>query len=402
MTVSTVPGKLQRMALDHLWMHNADWVQMSRDGEPLIVVEGQGIRVKDDQGNSWIDVNGGYASVHVGYGRQEIADAVYEQMRRISYFPQRMASPPTIELAAKLAQLTPGSLSRVFFASGGSEANETALKIARAYHHRRGEHGRYKIISRHGSYHGATGGVVWLGSQPQSPRTDYEPAPPGMLYAPQPNYYRCPFASASPHECATRCAAAIESLIQQHGPETVAAVIAEPVASAPGAAVPADEYWPALREICDKYGVLLIVDEVITGFGRTGKMFGIEHWGVIPDIMTLAKGMCSSYVPLGATIARQEIADEFTGEGNFLRHVFTFSGHPAAAAAGLKNMEIIEREALVNRAAEIGDYFQGRLDELHQKHSIVGAARGIGLLRCLEIVADRKTQGPFSARSQGF
>ena len=162
-----------------------------------------------------------------------------------------------------------------------------------------------------------------------------------------------------------------------------------------GVAVPADEYWPSVREICNKYGVLLIVDEVITGFGRTGKMFGIEHWDVVPDIMTLAKGMCSSYVPLGATIARQEIADEFAGEDKFLRHVFTFSGHPVATTAGLKNIEIIEREALVNRAIEMGDYFKGRLGELRKKHSIVGDARGIGLLLCLEIVADRNTKAPF-------
>ena len=185
--------------------------------------------------------------------------------------------------------------------SGGSEANETALKIARAYHKRIGEPGRYKVISRIGSYHGMTAGVLWLGGSPYQPRHDYEPIYPGMVHAPQPNPYRSSLDGETASENAVRCAEAVERLIQFHGPQTVAAVIAEPVAIPQGAVVPGDEYWPMMRQICDKYGVLLIADEVICGFGRTGKMFALEHWGVAPDIMTVAKGIISSYLPMAAT-----------------------------------------------------------------------------------------------------
>jgi adenosylmethionine-8-amino-7-oxononanoate aminotransferase len=392
----TETEELRALALEYLWMHNADWEQMARDGEPLIVVEGDGLQVTDSDGNRWLDVNGGYASVNVGYGRHEIAEAAYEQMRRINYFPQRAANPPTIRLAQKLAEISPGRLARTFFASGGSEANETALKIARAYHHRRGDKGRYKIVSRRSSYHGATGGVLWLGAIEGTPPAEYEPAYPGLLYAPQPHTYRCEFGSRSASECATRCAEAIEQLIQTNEPETVAAVIAEPIASGPGAVVPGDEYWPLVREICDRYGVLLIADEIVTGFGRTGKMFALEHWGVEPDIMTIAKGMCSTYLPLGAAVARQEIADEFAGEGNQFHHVFTASGHPVAAAAGLKNIEILEADGLVENAVEVGGYFKGRLKELQDQHPIIGDVRGIGLMLALEFVADRASKERFA------
>ena len=388
-------NNLRRLALEHLWMHNADWSQMTKLGEPLVIVEGEGLQVKDMDGKTWIDVNGGYSSVNIGYGRKEIGDAAYEQMQRIAYFPQRTTNPPVVQLAAKLADITPGSLSRTFLVSGGSEANETALKIVRAYHHRRGEHGRYKIISRRGSYHGATGGVLWLGSVANSPRTDYEPAYPGILYAPQPNLYRCEFDSQTASECAERCAQAIEELILFHQPQTVAAVIAEPIAGGPGAVVPGGEYWPMLREICDRYGVLLIADEIITGFGRTGRMFAVEHWDVVPDIMTLGKGISSSYLPLSATIVRKEIADAFVGEDKLLRHVFTFAGHPVSSAAGLKNIEIIEHERLVENAAVVGGYFKERLEELYGKHPLIGDVRGIGLMLSMELVADRATKAPF-------
>ena len=395
MVTESATRSLRDAALDHLWMHNRDWVQTAEEGGPLVIVEGEGIRVTDSDGKSWIDVNGGYSSVNVGYGRTEIAEAAYDQMRKMPYFPQGTTTPPTAMLAKKLADMTPGSLSRVFPVSGGSEANETALKIARAYHHRRGDNGRYKIISRKGSYHGATGGVLWLGSNPTGGRVDYEPMPPGNLYAPHPNAYHCELGGQTPSECAVRCAEAIEDLIQQNGPETVAAVIAEPVASPHGAVVPGDEYWPMVREICDRHGVLLIADEVICGFGRTGKMFAVEHWDVVPDILTLAKGIVSSYLPLGAAIAKSEVAGYFTGEGNHFRHVFTHSGNPVAAAAALKNIEIIETEGLVENAADVGSYFKEQLEGLTVDHPIVGDVRGIGLVLSVEMVRDRETKEPF-------
>ncbi len=384
--------QLRQLAIDHLWQHNRDWETAARDQEPLIFVAGDGIRVTDTDGQTWIDVNGGYSSVNIGYGRTEIAEAAFEQLRQIPYFPQGSANPPTIKLAAKLAELAPGNLNRAFPVSGGSLANETALKVARAYQKRRGHDGRFRMISRRGSYHGATGGVLFLGSVPSSPRTDYEPAPPGMVYAPQPNAYRCELGSESPEECAVRCAQAIEDLIRFHGPETVAAVIAEPVSSGPGAVMPDPIYWTMLRDICTRHGVLLIADEVITGFGRTGKLFAMEHFGIVPDIMTIAKGISSSYLPLGATLATDDVAAEFASAGKHLRHVFTFAGHPASAAAGLKNIELIQSEELVDNAARTGEYLSEKLHELQERHPIIGDVRGIGFMQALDLVADRETR----------
>ena len=317
---------LRRSALEHLWMHNSDWVQMAEEGGPTIVVGGKGIRVTDSEGKTWIDVNGGYASVAVGYGRTEIADAAREQMLKLSYFPNGTTTEPLVRLAEKLAHIAPGSLERMFPVTGGSEANETAVKMSLAYHRRMGEMGRYKVISRSGSYHGATGGAMWLGGT--TDRSDYEPAYPGNVSAPQPNPSSCELGGRTPSECAIRCAQAIEDLILLHGPSTVAAVIAEPVASSACGAVPGDEYWPMVRQICDRYGVLLIADEVVIGFGRTGKMFAMEHWDVVPDLMTVAKGVISSYLPMAAALATREIADVFAGENNVLYHSVTFGGHP--------------------------------------------------------------------------
>ena len=395
MVTTTDYEALRQASLKYQWMHNRDWIQMAEEGEPTLMVEAKGVRVTDSEGRSYIDVNGGYNSVNVGYGRTEIAEAAYEQMLKITYFPQGTTTVPTIKLADKLAEITPGSLSRVFPVSGGSEANETALKIVRAYHTRRGEPGRYKVISRRGSYHGMTAGVVSLGGGPAPFREDLEPMYPGMVHAPQPNPYRCELGGETPSECAVRCAQAIEDLILFHKPETVAAVIAEPIGLPQGTAVPGDEYWPMLRQICDKYGVLLIDDEVICGFGRTGKMFAIDHWDVVPDIMTVAKGIISSYLPLAATVVKKEVADHFAGEDNFLRHTLTFSGHPVSAAASLKNIEIIENEGLVENAAQVGAYFKEQLEGLEVDHPVVGDVRGLGMIMAVELVADRKTKAKF-------
>ncbi len=385
---------LREKSLQYLWMHNRDWTQMAEDGEPSIIVGGQGVRVTDGDGRSWIDVNGGYNSVNVGYGRDEIADAAYEQMMKLSYFPNGTTTVPMVELAEKIAEIAPGSLNRVFPVSGGSEANETALKIARAYHKRRGDNGRYKVISRRGSYHGTTAGVLWLGGSSAAPRDDFEPMYPGMVHAPQPNPYHCELGGETPSECATRCAMAIEELIQFHGPETVAAVIAEPISTPMGAVVPGDEYWPLLREICDHHGVLLIADEVINGFGRTGEMFAVEHWDVVPDIMTIAKGIISSYLPLAATVVKDEVADAFAGKENYFRHVLTFSGHPVSAAAALKNIEIIQNENMVENSRDVGAYFKEQLESLAGDHPLIGDVRGRGLLMGVELVSDRETRAP--------
>lgn len=383
--------QMRNSALEHLWMHNRDWVQMAEDSEPLIIVGGEGIRVTDSDGQEWIDAHGGYASVNAGYGRSEIAEVMRDQMKQLAYFPQGSTTEPLVDLVEKIAELTPGDLERSWPVTGGSEANETAIKIARAYQKRRGEPGRYKIISRRGSYHGALGTVMWTGGN--SLREDYEPAFPGMVYAPQPNSYRCEFGGETPSECAIRCAQAIEDLILFHGPSTVAAVLAEPIASNP--IIPGGEYWPMLRQICDKYGVVLIADEVINGFGRTGKMFAMEHFDVVPDIMTMAKGITSSYLPLANTIVTPHIADSFAGKDNIFHQALTFGGHPVTAAVALANIEIIEKENLVENSEKVGEYMLAQLKSLQDDHEIIGDVRGIGLLVGIEFVKDKDTKTSF-------
>lgn len=392
-------SSLKAAALENLWMHNTDWSQTAEEGGPTIIVSGQGARVTDSEGRTWLDVHGGYASVNAGYGRSEIADAMLAQMQALTYFPQGTTTEPLIRLVEKLGTMLPGDLERVWPVTGGSEANETSIKIARAYHKKRGEPGRYKVISRKGSYHGATAGVMWLGGG--KGLSDYEPAPAGMVYAPQPNPSRCELGGATPTECASRCAQAVEDLILFHGPKTVAALIAEPITSAGGAIVPGDEYWPMVRDICDRHGVLLIADEVVCGFGRTGKMFASEHWDLVPDLMTIGKGLTSSYLPMAASVATTRVADVFTGQDNIFRQALTFGGHPVTAAVALKNIEIIERDGLVENSAKVGEYFLSRLHELKKRHDVVGDVRGKGLLLGIDLVADAETGGN-EDKSTGF
>ena len=393
--------ELQASALEHLWVYLREPSDMAEKGEPQIFVEGQGVHVTDALGNTYIDAMSGLWLKNVGYGRTEIADAAYEQMLKLTYMPMGTTTEPAIQLAEKIASITPGDLSRCFFTSGGSESVETAMKLARAYFKRVGEPTRFKFISRKGSYHGATFGTLALGGTAIFPKTDYEPLLAGVFHGPQPNPYRCEYGGTTPEECAERCVGAIEEIIKFQGPDSVAAVIAEPVASPMGAVVPGDNYWPMLREICDRYGCLLIADEVITGFGRTGKMFACEHWGITPDIMTVAKGITSGYIPMGGAITRKPISDAFVGsERAAFRHVITFGGHPVAAAASLKNIEIIETEGLVDNSAEMGRYLLDGLEELKHKHTMIGDVRGLGLFCGMEIVKDRQTKEYFPAEAE--
>ncbi|MAQ53307.1 MAG: aspartate aminotransferase family protein [Chloroflexi bacterium] len=391
---------LQESALEHLWVYLREPSDMAEKGDPAIFVSGEGVHVTDALGNTSIDGMSGLWLKNVGYGRKEIADAAYEQMLNLTYMPLGTTTEPTIRLAEKISQIAPGDMTRSFFTSGGSEAIETALKLSRAYFKRVGEPNRTKFISRKGSYHGATMGALALGGSHLYPKLDYEPLMPGVFHVPQPLPYRCEFGGETPEECAELCVNAVEEMIKFQDPETIAAVFAEPISSPMGCAVPGDNYWPRLREICDRYGVLLIADEVITGFGRTGKMFATEHWGVVPDMMTVAKGITSGYIPMGGCITRGEISDAFIGSQKAsFKHVITFGGHPVAAAAALKNIEIMEEEGMVENAAKQGVYLLDGLNEMKEKYQMIGDVRGLGLFCGLELVADRGTKEYFPAEA---
>ena len=391
---------LQESALEHLWVYLREPSDMAEKGDPAIFVSGEGVHVTDANGKTSIDGMSGLWLKNVGYGRKEIADAAYEQMLGLTYMPLGTTTEPTIRLAEKISQIAPGDMTRSFFTSGGSESVETAIKLCRAYFKRVGEPNRTKFISRRGSYHGATMGALALGGSHLYPKLDYEPLMPGVFHVPQPLPYRCEYGGQTPEECAELCVNAVEEMIKFQDPETIAAVFAEPISSPLGCVVPGDNYWPRLREICDKYGILLVADEVITGFGRTGKMFATEHWGVVPDMMTVAKGITSGYIPMGGCITRGEISDAFVGSvKSSFKHVITFGGHPVAAAAALKNIQIMENEGMVANAAEQGTYLLDGLKEMKEKYHIIGDVRGLGLFCGMEIVADRETKEYFPSEA---
>jgi len=394
-SVDDVAG-LERAALENMFIGMSNHAQLAEEGGPIILTESSGIRVKDIHGNEYIDGISGMYFRNVGHGREEIARAIYEQLSAVSMNVYAGATPKIIQLAAKIAELTPGDLNRTFFSQGGSDANETALKMAQAYHVRTGDKGRFKVISRRGSYHGATYGTMWLGGHPGFPRTDYQPKPANVVHVPQPDPYRCELGGTTAEECATLCAQAIEDAILFEGPESVSAVIGEPISQPLGGVIPHESYWPRVREICDRYGVLLIFDEVITGFGRLGTWFGSDYVGVMPDIMTFAKGITSGYWPLGGAVATNNVADIFAGgpEKTF-SHMYTYSAHPGGGAAGMAALEIMERENLVQNARQRGEQLAETLADIKDRHPIVGDARGTGLIQGLELVKDRETKEHF-------
>jgi len=327
--------------------------------------------------------------VNVGYGRREIVDAVANQMTRLPYYPLTQSHPPAAQLAARLAELLPAGLRRVFFLNSGSEAVETALKMARQYA-RQAHPGqnRYKIIARHRAYHGFTMGALSATGQVTRKRA-FEPLVPGFLHVAPPDHYRCAFCQREPG-CTLACADEFDRLIRLEGPETVAAVILEPTIGGGGVFHSPDGYLERVREICDRHGVLLILDEVITGFGRTGKMFAFEHAGVRPDILTLAKGITSAYLPLAATVATDAVFDAFQSDADDsakFAQLSTFGGHPCSCAAGLANLEILTRERLWENSERVGAYLADRLRALESPS--IGEVRGHGLLIGLEIIADR-------------
>lgn len=353
-----------------------------------VIVKGEGVHVFDQDGTRYIDLEaGGTRPVHVGYGREELAKAGYEQMCQMAYFtPMGFGNVPAMELADTLAGLTPPEIERFIFECDGSEAVETAMKLAKHYHYYRGDQGRFKVVSRRGAYHGVNGiGVRALGIV-MPMRQLMEPLAPGAAFIESPYCYRCPHNLSYP-ECDMACARELERVIEFEGPEQISLFIGEPIQQGFGAYRPPDEYWPVIREICDNYGILLVIDEVICGFGRTGKMFATEHFDVQPDIMTMAKGLTSGYVPLGAVGCTSRVVEPV----ELLNHLHTYGNHPVSCAVGLKNLELLEAENLVQNSREIGQYFLEGLQSL-EHHPSVGEVRGTGLWLAIDFTSDKETR----------
>ena len=359
-----------------------------------IMERGEGVYIYDSEGNRYLDAMSGIAVVNLGYGIREVADAIAEQARKLPFcFTVRFTCQPQEDLAKRVAELSPPALNKVWFSLSGAEANECAIKVARQYHVERGNPSKYKVISRQQSYHGSTLAALGI-SGAANWRKNYDPMFQDYPKTAPVNCYRCPFGKTYPG-CGLECAHDLDRVIEASGSGEIAAFIAEPVvAGSTGATVPPAEYFKVIRSICDKHNVLLIVDEVFSGNGRTGKFFAIEHWDTVPDIVATAKGIAGGYVPLGATVIHEKIHDAITrGSGKFV-HGVTFSGHPVACAAGIAVLDYMKKNDLVNRAGQMGDYLAKRLSSL-SRFPIVGEIRGKGLLIGIEFVADRITKKPF-------
>ena len=381
---------LQEKARRHLWMHFTRMGAYDEEHRIPILVRGEGCYVWDENGKRYLDGLSALFCVNAGHGRAEIGEAGARQTAELGFYTNwSYAHPPVIELAARIAALAPGDLNRVFFTSGGSEAVESAWKLTRAYHRLRGDAQRTKIIARETAYHGTTLGALAI-TGITSLRTPFEPLVPGACHVVNTNSYRWP-EERDEHWAAD----AIEARIEFEGPETVAAVILEPVQNSGGCFTPQDGYFQRVREICDRHGVLLISDEVICSWGRLGTYFGCERYGYQPDIITTAKGLTSAYAPMGAVIASDRVAEPFMQGDKMFTHGITFGGHPVSAAMAMANLDIFEREDLCGHVQAKEGEFRQMLDGLHQDLEIVGDVRGAGFFHALELVKDKDTKESF-------
>jgi len=381
-----------------------DWQELDRDHHlhpftdhkclhkkrSRIITRAEGVYVFDADGNKILDAMSGLWCVNAGYGRQELIDAATEQMKELPYYNSffQCAHPPAIELATLLQAVSPPQFNRVFFAGSGSESNDTIVRMVRTYWDLMGQPDRHTIISRTNAYHGSTVAAASLGGMKPMHKQSGLPIP-GIVHVEQPYWFGSD-RSLSPDEFGLAAARAIEDKIREVGPDKVAAFIGEPIQGAGGVIVPPDSYWPEVQRICDEYGILLISDEVITGFGRLGKWFGADHFGTRPDFMTFAKGVTSGYLPLGGVFVSDRVADVLIDRGGEFFHGYTYSGHPVACAVALANIRLIQRDKLVERVnSDIGPYLQGKWRALGD-HPIVGNTRMVGLMGAFELVKNKE------------
>jgi adenosylmethionine-8-amino-7-oxononanoate aminotransferase len=387
---------LSERAQRHLWMHFTRLGAFA-DTEVPIIARGEGCYVWDQHGKRYFDGLSGLFTVQVGHGRAELGAAAAKQAETLGYFPVwSFAHEPAIELATRLAALAPGDLNRVFLTPSGGEAVDTAIKLARQYFKLIGQPSRTKIISRFLAYHGTSIGALSLTGVP-SIKTPFEPLMPGAVKVQTPYRYRC-------HDCqhldacTLRCADDLAMRIEMEGPESVAAVFMEPLQNTGGAFAPPEGYWARVREICDRYGVLLVSDEVICAFGRLGHMFGSDRYGYQPDMVTFAKGVTSGYAPLGGVMVSDRIAEPFLHDPNTFLHGQTFGAHPVACAVANANLDIFEREDLCANVLANEGAFTAMLDSLRDI-PLVGDVRGDGYFRAIELVSDQATKGSFTAEA---
>ncbi|WP_338751827.1 aminotransferase [Bacillus sp. FJAT-52991] len=376
------------------------WHHMSQHNDhPMVFVSGKDSWLETIEGEKYIDGMSGLWCVNIGHGRTDVAQAAASQMSTLAYSPMSQSHLPAVELASKVNEWLGGSY-RIFYSNSGSDANEVAFKMARQYFAQTGESTRYKIISRYRAYHGNSIGAMAATGQAIR-KTMYGPVPDGFKHVPPPYCYRCPFGQEL-GSCQFECASAIRDAIMWEGSETVAAIILEPTITGGGMIVPPKEYIQQVRAICDEFGILMIVDEVICGFGRSGRKFGHQNFDVKPDIVTMAKGLTSAYAPLSITAVRSELYDTFKEKDGLhhFRHVNTFGGNPVSCAVALKNIEILESEKLVERAAELGKQLEMKLDHLKSSR-YVGDVRVFGFAAGIELVENKQTKQPLSDQLVG-
>ena len=359
------------------------WSAQSTAQDIPTVVDGKGAYFWDSTGKRYLDFSSQLANTNLGHQHPRLVEAVKQQAERLCFIAPHFSNEPRERAAAMLAEIAPGDINTTFFSTSGSEANEFALALARLYT------GRGRVLARHRSYHGTSAGTLGVSGDPRRIASHHNLA--GAVRFFPPYCYRCSFGLTYP-ECSVQCASSLEETILHEGADGFAAIIVEPITGANGPFVPPPEYYGMLREICDKYGILLIADEVITGFGRTGKWFGIEHWGIVPDMITVSKGLNGGVLPLGAVLMRDGIAEHFDEE--FVPVGSTQTGSPLSCAAAIAAIETYREEHVVENAARLGEYLLDRLRELMDRHPTVGDVRGLGLIASIELVADKETREP--------
>jgi adenosylmethionine-8-amino-7-oxononanoate aminotransferase len=388
-TAAATEADLQELAKRHLWMHFTRHGAYD-EGEVPIIARGEGPYVWDEKGNRYLDGLSALFCVNAGHGRTELGEAAARQVAELDFFTVwSYAHPRAIELSARIASLAPGDLNRVFFTSGGSEAVESAIKLARAYHQRTGNPRKFKFISREIAYHGTTLGAL-AATGISALRHEFEPLVPGGYQVPNTDSYRWP-----PDRDPLWAADQIEERILYEHPDTVAAVILEPLQNAGGCIPPQEGYFQRVREICDRHDVLLISDEVICAWGRLGHWFGCQRYGYVPDIMTVAKALTSAYVPMGGLIASDRVAEPFMHGSESFAHGLTFAGHPVAAAVAMANLDVFEREDICGHVLRKQGEFRSMLDSLRDI-PIVGDVRGDGFFHAIELVKDQETKEGFT------